>query len=333
MEHRTDIAPEGGRKTAPGKPGAGAPIQSGKPTFELPYLLDFKPGTILAEIKRVAGLVDHRVLSIARFERHARVDRRTIQRRFGTWRQALEAAGLGHRFSGQDWGGHARLAGESDDKVLEAIRALAREKRRNFLHTRDFRGSADLSLAMLRQRFGSVAHAVARADLGFVSATRKRGFGELHANLLAVWRHYGRAPTLREMTMPPSTIKATPYLRHWRTWKRTLDTFVKRMKDDKQIQDGIARDRDPEAEAARRFVRRLRLRDKKDVPLSLRFQVLRRDRFRCVACGASPAEDPRCKLHVDHIAPFSRGGKTEPGNLRTLCAACNLGRGAREGDT
>ena len=58
---------------------------------------------------------------------------------------------------------------------------------------------------------------------------------------------------------------------------------------------------------------------------SLRYDVMRRDGFRCVLCGRSAAEDG-VKLHVDHIIPVSKGGKTEPGNLRTLCENCNLGK-------
>jgi len=60
-----------------------------------------------------------------------------------------------------------------------------------------------------------------------------------------------------------------------------------------------------------------------------RFRILARDRFRCVLCGASPATDPSCVLHVDHIMPSSLGGPTERWNLRTLCASCNRGRGNR----
>lgn len=63
------------------------------------------------------------------------------------------------------------------------------------------------------------------------------------------------------------------------------------------------------------------------VTKALRYQVLQRDGFRCVLCGASAADGVR--LHVDHVVPVSRGGKTEMGNLRTLCEACNLGKGAR----
>ncbi len=58
----------------------------------------------------------------------------------------------------------------------------------------------------------------------------------------------------------------------------------------------------------------------------LRYQVLNRDHHRCVICGASAKDG--MKLHVDHIIPVSKGGKTELSNLRTLCERCNLGKGA-----
>lgn len=57
---------------------------------------------------------------------------------------------------------------------------------------------------------------------------------------------------------------------------------------------------------------------------SLRYDILVRDNFRCKICGAS-AEDG-VKLHVDHILPVSKGGKTVESNLRTLCERCNLGK-------
>ena len=58
----------------------------------------------------------------------------------------------------------------------------------------------------------------------------------------------------------------------------------------------------------------------------LRYQVLKRDNFKCCACGASPAKDPSVELHIDHIIPWSKGGKTEFDNLQTLCSKCNLGK-------
>lgn len=60
---------------------------------------------------------------------------------------------------------------------------------------------------------------------------------------------------------------------------------------------------------------------------SLRYDVMQRDNFRCRLCGVSA--DDGARLHVDHIIPVSRGGKTEMSNLRTLCERCNMGKGAK----
>lgn len=57
---------------------------------------------------------------------------------------------------------------------------------------------------------------------------------------------------------------------------------------------------------------------------SLRYDILRRDGFRCRLCGSTASDG--VKLHVDHIIPVSKGGRTEPGNLRTLCERCNMGK-------
>lgn len=57
---------------------------------------------------------------------------------------------------------------------------------------------------------------------------------------------------------------------------------------------------------------------------SLRYDIIKRDMGRCVICGRSAKDG--VKLHVDHIVPVSKGGKTEPNNLRTLCSECNMGK-------
>lgn len=57
---------------------------------------------------------------------------------------------------------------------------------------------------------------------------------------------------------------------------------------------------------------------------SLRYDIMKRDGFRCQICGATSADG--VKLHVDHIVPVSKGGKTEYSNLRTLCMRCNSGK-------
>ena len=57
---------------------------------------------------------------------------------------------------------------------------------------------------------------------------------------------------------------------------------------------------------------------------SLRYEILKRDHFMCKLCGRTKSDG--VKLHVDHIFPIAKGGKTEPHNLRVLCDECNLGK-------
>lgn len=56
----------------------------------------------------------------------------------------------------------------------------------------------------------------------------------------------------------------------------------------------------------------------------LRYEIMKRDKFKCTICGRS--QNDGAKLHVDHIKPVSKGGKTVESNLRTLCDICNLGK-------
>lgn len=56
----------------------------------------------------------------------------------------------------------------------------------------------------------------------------------------------------------------------------------------------------------------------------LRYDILSRDNFTCKICGRNA--DDNVKLHVDHIHPISKGGKTVQENLQTLCQDCNLGK-------
>ena len=60
---------------------------------------------------------------------------------------------------------------------------------------------------------------------------------------------------------------------------------------------------------------------------SVRYEILRRDNFRCQLCGSSAKDG--VKLHIDHIIPVSRGGLTKRNNLRTLCDRCNMGKSDR----
>jgi hypothetical protein len=63
---------------------------------------------------------------------------------------------------------------------------------------------------------------------------------------------------------------------------------------------------------------------KRAIPAWVKQVVYKRDKGRCVICGAQD------QLHFDHDLPFSKGGTgLSPANVRILCARHNLQKGAR----
>jgi len=54
-----------------------------------------------------------------------------------------------------------------------------------------------------------------------------------------------------------------------------------------------------------------------------RFEVFKRDNFRCKYCGATPEDG---KLEVDHVVPRASGGADSLKNLITACKKCNSGK-------
>ena len=55
----------------------------------------------------------------------------------------------------------------------------------------------------------------------------------------------------------------------------------------------------------------------------IRFEVFKRDGFKCAYCGKEP---PAVILEVDHIDPKSKGGKDDINNYITACFDCNRGK-------
>lgn len=71
---------------------------------------------------------------------------------------------------------------------------------------------------------------------------------------------------------------------------------------------------DPAAGREQQDLEHLRL-----IPTSVKLEVWKRDKGRCVECGATD------NLHFDHIIPYSRGGSSLVAeNIQILCARHNL---------
>lgn len=67
--------------------------------------------------------------------------------------------------------------------------------------------------------------------------------------------------------------------------------------------------------------------ERKPISKKLRFEIFKRDSFKCQYCGKSA---PDVVLEIDHIIPVAHGGTNDIENLVTACRECNSGKGARE---
>ena len=62
----------------------------------------------------------------------------------------------------------------------------------------------------------------------------------------------------------------------------------------------------------------------------LREQIAQRDNYTCQICGKYMPDG--VGLHIDHIIPISKGGKSIPSNLQVLCSKCNGKKSAKQID-
>ena len=298
--------------------------------FELSRLTEYTHEAILSELRRVANVVPEKVMTGAVITAYGRVDLNTIRRRFGTLGGALAAAGLAHRSTAmvKTRGGHIATR-MSDQDVLKSLRDLANRLEKNDLVQDEIDLHLPFSTGILRKRWGTLRSALEAAGLHATKQGRRYTDEECFDNMLAVWTHHGRPPMHKEMSESPSVVGGKAYMLRFGTWNKTLAAFVERVNQDRNLEPETVQEPVIRAAGVVPMPSAKTAEDRRDIPLGLRFRVFHRDRFKCVICGDHPARNAECVLHVDHIRPWSRGGKTQEDNLRTLCGTCNVGRGNR----
>lgn len=189
--------------------------------FELEHLSSYDETALIAELRRVAALVDRKWMSRAQFDKFAKVHSSTIGKKFGTWEAALTAAGLSDRFDDS-------AAAYNKEELLAAIRSVAQGVKTGSITLSQFKAHSGIDGGPVRRVFGSWAQALEAAGLSQSALARRYTDEQCYENLLSLWVHYGRPPHHDEANTQPSLVGSKAYIRRWGTWRKALEAFVTR---------------------------------------------------------------------------------------------------------
>lgn len=268
---------------------------------------------LIADLKSTSSKLGGRKLSRELYETKGRFSARTIAKRFGTWERALLLAGLSPN----------RHTGIPIEECLNDVRRVARELDVKVLTVALYKKHGRFSDKTFRKHFGGFAEAFKAAGLTISENLHARlSDEELFDNLENVWQSIGRQPTITDISSSISKYHGKTYQKRFGGFRKALEAFVAAVKEPSKPPKSVAQ----EISLAPTAV--LQRRSPRGIGWRLRYLVLRRDKFSCRACGASPAISAGVILNIDHIIPWSKGGTTEEGNLQALCEQCNIGKGA-----
>lgn len=207
-----------------------------------------------------------------------------------------------------------------DESLLRDLAETANNLGKAGLTIKEYNSGGKYNAITLIKRFGSWTSTLEKAGLKIQKILGPVNKTDLLSNLKNVWDKLGRQPTQRHLTKPLSDYSVSTYKRSFGTWYNAIDALINYIRENGDT---------VKFSKAREEVKKTRPVKHRQVPKSLRYDILKRDGFRCQGCGKSPASQPGVVLHVDHIIPLSKGGTNDPDNLVTLCGDCNIGKAAK----
>ena len=308
--------------------------------FELnEYKKELTEEEILEDIKSVASSLGTDYISISTYKKYGKYSQTGIRGHFESWKKALAIAGLRTERTPDE---RCRV---SNEDLFEDLRRVAKNIQKNTVTWDDYKKHGKYSCHVILKRFRKWNTALQKAGLnrtGFIRdrITEQQCFDEIER----IWIKLGRQPTSTDITKNGISIYSIDvFKRRFGGWRKALEAFVDYINtpnDNRNIEagneGGKTTNNSHETPASDESFEEVCCvcternkpthRTSRNINTRLRFLVLKRDSFKCCACGASPAKDPAVELHVDHIIPWSKGGETTLDNLQTLCSKCNLGK-------
>lgn len=174
--------------------------------------------------------------------------------------------------------------GFSDEALLSELRQIAAQLNKTAVTRSENDDLGKYGSHTYVRRFGSWFKALEAAGLEKTRTPMNLSEEELFHNLEEVWTRLGRQPKYVEMQKPLSRFSAGTYENRFGSWRKALEKLVNFVNG--ETYPSI--DRNPDVVETRCISGRNAARG---VNWRLRFIIMRRDSFRCGACGRSPATD------------------------------------------
>ncbi|MDX9918107.1 MAG: HNH endonuclease [Gudongella sp.] len=300
--------------------------------FELnDYRKELTDEEIIEDIKRVAQELEHDYISISTYRKCGQYSQTAIQGHFGTWKNALSIAGLRNERT------KSELKRIKNEDYYADLQRIAKQLNKDTVLYKEYRQYGKYAAEHVFSRFKTWDKALLAAGLQPTGLARSRIDEQtLFDELERIWTKLGRQPTSTDITKGNiSKYSLDTYKRRFGGWRKALEAFVEYINldsleeiDEEEIKENKINDHDNISKTVNveKPLQKKEHRTSRNINARMRFKVLKRDNFKCCACGASPAKDPSVDLHVDHIIPWAKGGETVVDNLQTLCSKCNLGK-------
>lgn len=277
---------------------------------------------LILDLQDVAKKLNTDYVSRSVYEKNGKFSATPYISKFGTWINALNESGLRTE----------RIASEykkiTNEDLLNNIKYVANYLSKETITTSEYKEFGVYSISIILDRFGSWEETLRKAGLQDTGFIKRIDTDELLKEIERLWILLGRQPTTSDIKNGNSKYSLNSFTRRFGGWRNALKEFIEYVNSDGEIQtteDKLVNETVINNSNSNQIKIKTR-RTPRDINERLRFKVLKRDNFKCVYCGKSPATDSNVELHVDHIIPWSKGGETVIENLQTLCSKCNLGK-------
>lgn len=224
------------------------------------------------------------------------------------------------------------------EKIIGELEKVAEKYQYTRFTSKDFLRDASIGHQVVFREFGTwdeamrvLTNHLKQKNLTLKQRTkpkRKDAYTQrqLFDEMQRIWSKIGHRPSKIEWEQADPEINYNTVRRHFNGWTNACLKFIEHITGETVVENkAISEKLDNQPKKKVKYEPE----NNRTIPLGIRLEVLARDNFRCVYCGKSPSTDIGTKLHIDHILPFSKGGKSILENLQALCLDCNLGKSDR----